>query len=181
MLQGQTYDQIAARFRVTNSTVSKSVSDLARDLQTVVGVVRLDEDSTPTAHLIRAHGKDYLKALEHFVPLAKQAATTILPIITQAHIDQLVLHTARHSRCKQRDIALLLILIHTGARPNEIARLTVANYIDAAGQHRSPPWLPAGAASNGIARPLLLRDATVLYWLDAYLAWRLPWTPIRRR
>ncbi|PJC96425.1 hypothetical protein GQ37_022360 [Janthinobacterium sp. BJB1] len=153
MLQGQTYDQIAARFRVTNSTVSKSVSDLARDLQTVVGVVRLDEDSTPTAHLIRAHGKDYLKALEHFVPLAKQAATTILPIITQAHIDQLVLHTARHSRCKQRDIALLLILIHTGVRPNEIARLTVADYIDAAGLHRSPPWLPAGAASNGIAPP----------------------------
>ena len=173
MLQGQTYDEIAARFRVTKSTVSKSVTDLARDLQTVVGVVGLDEDCAPTAHVIRAHGKDYLEALEHFVPLAKQAATTSPPIITQAHVDQLVLHTARHSRCKQRDIALLLMLIHTGARPNEIAKLAVADYIDAAGQHRSPPWLPAGAASNGIARPLLLRDATVLYWLDAYLAWRL--------
>lgn len=173
MLQGQTYDQIAARFRVTKSTVSKSVSDLARDLQSVVGVVGLDENCTPTAHLIRAHGKDYLEALEHFVPLAKQATTTSPPIITQAHVDQLVLHTARHSRCKQRDIALLLMLIHTGARPNEIAKLAVADYIDASGQHRSPPWLPAGAASNGIARPLLLRDATVLYWIDAYLAWRL--------
>ena len=173
MLQGQTYDQIAARFRVTKSTVSKSVTDLARELQSIVGVVGIDEDSAPTAHAIRAHGKDYLEALEHFVPLAKPAATTSLPIITQAHIDQLVLHTARHSRCKQRDIALLLMLIHTGARPNEIARLTVADYIDAAGRLRSPSWLPANAASNGIARPLLLYDATVLYWLDAYLAWRI--------
>ncbi|WP_139248307.1 site-specific integrase [Janthinobacterium lividum] len=172
MLQGQTYDQIAARFRVTKSTVSKSVTDLARDLQSIVGVVGIDEDSAPTAHVIRAHGKDYLEALEHFVPLAKHAATTSLPIITQAHIDQLVLHTARHSRCKQRDIALLLMLIHTGARPNEIARITIADYIDASGQHRSPVWLPAGAATNGVRRPLLL-DATVLYWLDAYLAWRV--------
>lgn len=45
MLQGQTYDQIAVRFRVTKSTISKSVTDLARDLQTVVGVVGIDEDS----------------------------------------------------------------------------------------------------------------------------------------
>lgn len=173
MLQGQTYDQIAARFRVTKSTVSKSVSDLARDLQLVVGVVGLDEDSAPTAHIIRAHGKDYLEALEHFVPLAKPAGTTSPSILTEMHIDQLVLHTARHSRCKQRDIALLLMLVFTGARPNEIARMTVADYIDASGQRRSPPWLPAHAASNGIARPLLLRDATALYWLDAYLAWRV--------
>ena len=173
MLQGQTYDQIAARFRVTKSTVSKSVSDLARDLQLVVGVVGLDEDSAPTAHIIRAHGKDYLEALEHFVPLPKHAGTTSPPIITHTHIDQLVVHTARHSRCKQRDIALLLMLIHTGARPNEIARMTITDYIDASGRRRSPPWLPAHAASNCIARPLLLCDATALYWLDAYLAWRV--------
>jgi integrase len=173
MLQGQTYDRIAEQFRVTKSTVSKSVTDLARDLQSVVGVIGIDEDSAPTAHVIRAHAQDYLEALEHFVPLAKPAGTTSPSILSEMHIDQLVLHTARHSRCKQRDIALLLMLIHTGARPNEIARLTVADYIDAAGEHRSPPRLPAGAASNGIARPLLLRDATVLYWLDAYLAWRV--------
>lgn len=73
MLQGQTYDQIAARFRVTKSTVSKSVADLARDLQSVVGVIGIDEDSAPTAHVIRAHAQDYLEALEHFVPLAKPA------------------------------------------------------------------------------------------------------------
>ncbi|WP_215409668.1 hypothetical protein [Janthinobacterium sp. JC611] len=173
MLQGQTYDQIAARFRVTKSTVSKSVADLARDLQSVVGVIGIDEDSAPTAQVIRAHGKDYLEALEHFVPLAKPSATTSPPIIAHTQIEQLVLHTARHSRCKQRDIALLLMLIHTGARPNEIARMTVADYIDAPGRCRSPPWLPAHAASNGIARPLLLCDATALYWLDAYLAWRV--------
>jgi len=65
------------------------------------------------------------------------------------------------------------MLIHTGARPNEIARMSVADYIDVSGKLRSPPWLPAHAASNGIARPLLLRDATALYWLDAYLAWRV--------
>ena len=173
MLQGQTYDQIAARFRVTKSTVSKSVADLARELQSVVGVIGIDEDSAPTAHVIRAHAEDYLEALEHFVPLVKPAGTTSPAIITRPHIEQLVLHTARHSRCKQRDIALLLMLVHTGARPNEIARMTVADYIDASGQRRSPPWLPAHAASNGIARPLLLRDTTALYWLDAYLAWRV--------
>ncbi|QDG70149.1 hypothetical protein [Janthinobacterium tructae] len=173
MLQGQTYDRIAEQFRVTKSTVSKSVTDLARDLQSVVGVIGIDEDSAPTAHVIRAHAQDYLEALEHFVPLAKPAATTSPPIIAHTHIERLVLHTARHSRCKQRDIALLLMLIHTGARPNEIARMTVADYIDASGQRRSPLYLPAHAAANGIARPLLLRDATALYWLDAYLAWRL--------
>lgn len=173
MLQGQTYDRIAEQFRVTKSTVSKSVTDLARDLQSVVGVIGIDEDSAPTAHVIRAHAQDYLEALEHFVPLAKPAGTTSPSILSEMHIDQLVLHTARHSRCKQRDIALLLMLIHTGARPNEIARMTVADYIDALGRRRSPLYLPAHAAANGIARPLLLRDATALYWLDAYLAWRL--------
>ena len=173
MLQGQTYDQIAKRFHVTKSTVSKSIADLARDLQSVVGVVGIDEDSAPTAHVIRAHGKDYLEALEHFVPLASGAAATAPPVMTSAHIDQLVLYVARRSRFKQRDIALVLMLVHTGARPNEIARMSVADVIDASGQRRSPPWLPAHAASNGVKRPLLLHDATVLYWLDAYLAWRL--------
>lgn len=69
------------------------------------------------------------------MPLAKHAAATSPPIITRRHIDQLVLHTARHSRCKQRDIALFLMLVHTGARPNEIARMAIADDIDASGQH----------------------------------------------
>lgn len=124
MLQGQTYDQIAEQFRVTKSTVSKSVADLARDLQSVVGVIGIDEDSAPTAHVIRAHGKDYLEALEHFVPLANPAGTTSPSILTERHIDQLVLHTARHSRCKQRDIALLLMLIW---RTMLDARIALAN------------------------------------------------------
>ncbi|KAB8051130.1 hypothetical protein GCN74_26725 [Janthinobacterium sp. FT14W] len=88
MLQGQTYDQIAARFRVTKSTVSKSVADLARDLQSVVGVIGIDEDSAPTAHVIRAHAKDYLEALEHFVPLAKPAGTSSLLRFRRTRIDK---------------------------------------------------------------------------------------------
>jgi len=95
MLQGRTYDQIAARFRVTKSTVSKSLADLARDLQSVVGVIGIDEDSAPTAHVIRAHAKDYLEALEHFVPLAKPAGTTSPAIITRTNID-----LNRHDHCR---------------------------------------------------------------------------------
>ena len=60
ILGGKTYVAIGQECGLSRSAVEQRVKALARDLQTVVGVVQVDEDDVPTARGMRARKDNYL-------------------------------------------------------------------------------------------------------------------------
>jgi integrase len=84
-------------------------------------------------------------------------------------MERAVAMTRQRSRCRNRDLALLLVLFSTGARPLEIARLEVRDYLAKDGSVREESMLPAQAAINGKERPLFFVSPKVIAAVDAYL------------
>lgn len=169
---GIAYDQIAAAHGVTKSTVSVRVRRLAHALQQIVGVLEVDEEASPTASLLRNHRHAYLEALEHFRPAAAPLLQHVQATLAPAQIGMLLKKIDRHSHSPLRDKALVHVLFSTGAKPLEIAQLTVQDYLDAAGQVRRVSVLRAEIAANGADRPLLFDCGETISAIDAYLAER---------
>lgn len=71
------------------------------------------------------------------------------------------------------DLALYYMLFATGARPLEIARLEVQDYLDAAGGVRRVSAIRAEVAITSRARPLHFQSARLDDAMDAYLAERI--------
>lgn len=168
LLAGSTYDAIGIRHGVTKSAVGLRILHLAAELQAVVGVIGVDEDESPSAHLLRRHRSAYLEALDHYVPQAR--ATRSAPELFDD--DRLACHAERirrHSHYPLRDAALFLTLFATGARPVEVARLAILDYLEPRGTVRSDSVLRADIASNGHARPLRFRNRAAIDAIDAYL------------
>jgi integrase len=72
-----------------------------------------------------------------------------------------------------RDVALLLVFYGTGLTPNEVAKLTVSDYLGANGQVRAEALLRAEISFNGKPRPLLWASRKICAATDDYLAHRL--------
>lgn len=123
MVAGASCDDVAKQYGLSKSAVSQRIRLLASTLQQIVGVVGVDEDASPTARLIREHGESYLEALGHFVPEAAVPPSEGDHQAVTAHLNYLVQKIQRHSRCVQRDAALLLTLFSTAAKPLEIAQM----------------------------------------------------------
>lgn len=172
MVAGASCEQIAADFGLTKSAVSQKTRMLANDLQQIVGVVGVDEDESPTAALIRQNGEAYLEALEHFVPAAASNWRGQVIELMCRRLDQHIAKLACHSRCVERDAALLLVLFSTAAKPLEIAQLEVRDYVDETGEVRRHSILRADIAVNGKERPLLFCDTQLTAAIDAYLVRR---------
>ncbi|GAB2856138.1 hypothetical protein GCM10027277_25930 [Pseudoduganella ginsengisoli] len=170
---GIRYDHIAAAHGVTKSTVSNRVRRLALALQQVVGVLEVDEDTSPSASLLRNHQDAYLEALEHFRPGAVPAHFEPPQTLTSAQVELLLGKIHQHSHAPLRDKALLLVLLSTGAKPLEIAQLTVQDYMDATGHVRNHSILRAEIATNHADRPLQFNCPDTVAAIDAYLAERL--------
>jgi hypothetical protein len=123
ILEGKTYVAVGQESGVSRSAVEQRVKALARDLQTVVGVEWVDEDEVPTVKRMRARKNNYLEALAHYRPQRVVSAGKGSRALTGEHIEHAVAMTRLHSNCRNRDVALLLILFATAAKPLEIARL----------------------------------------------------------
>jgi len=186
MLDGKTYLDIARESGLSRSAVEQRVKALARDLQRVVGVERVDEDEMPTTKGMRARRDNYLEALEHYRPQRAVNVGKVSRVLTGEDIEHAVAMTRQHSHCPNRDVALLLVLFATAAKPLEIARLQVRDYLTEDGSVREASVLRAEAAINGKERPLFFASSKVVAAVDAYLEERLrrgqgtkPWTKYR--
>lgn len=172
MVGGASCEQIATDFGLTKSAVSQKIRVLANDLQQIVGVVGVEEDESPTASLIREHGEAYLEALEHFVPAAASIWRNQVIALANCRLEQHLAKITRHSRCPERDTALLLVLFSTAAKPLEIAQLEVRDYLNASGDVRKSSTIRADIAVNGVSRPLHFSDPQLTAAIDAYLSKR---------
>lgn len=173
ILDGKTYTAVARESGLSRSAVEQRVKALARDLQTVVGVEWVDEDEVPTVKGMRARRDNYLEALEHYRPQRVVNAGQRLRALTNEDIERAVAMTRQHSHCRTRDVALLLVLFATAAKPLEIARLAVSDYLNADGSVRESSVLRAEVAINGKDRPLFFASTKVVAAVDAYLEERV--------
>jgi hypothetical protein len=172
LIAGASCERIAEDHGITKSAVSQRVRALANDLQQIVGVMDVDENESPTAALIRHHGDAYLEALEHFVPDAASTWRGQVIELATCRLAQHLTKIARHSRCVERDSALLLILFSTAAKPLEIAQLEVRDYLNEFGAVRQQSNMRADIAVNGKERPLLFCDPALIAAIDTYLVLR---------
>jgi integrase len=173
VLDGKTYRAVAQESGLTPSAVERRVSALARDLQKVVGVACVDEDEKPTVKGMQARRDDYLEALEHYQPQRVIDAGKGSRALTNQDIEHAVAMIWRHSNCMNRDVALLLVLFATAAKPLEIARLEVGDYLAEDGSVREESVMRAEAAINGKPRPLFFASTKVVAAVNAYLEERV--------
>jgi site-specific recombinase XerD len=173
ILDGKTYVAVAREFELSRSAVEQRVKALARDLQRVVGVECVDEDEVPTVKGLRARKDNYLEALEHYRPQRVVNAGKASRALTRQDIEHAIAVTRQHSNCRNRDVALLLVLFATAAKPLEIARFEVRDYLNADGAVREESVMRAAVAINGKERPLFFASTKVVAAVDAYLEERL--------
>jgi integrase len=169
ILDGKTYVAVAQESGLSRSAVEQRVKALARDLQTVVGVEWVDEDEVATVRAMRTRKDNYLEALEHYHPQRAVNARKGPRVLTDQDIERAVAVIQQHSNCRKRDTALLLVLFSTAAKPLEIARLVVSDYLTEVGLVREESVMRADAAINGRERPLFFASTKVVAAVDAYL------------
>jgi integrase len=138
-----------------------------------VGVEGVDEDEVPAVKGMRARRDHYLEALEHYRPQPFPTPGKRSRALTREDIERAVAVTRLHSSCRNRDVALLLVLFATAAKPLEIARLEVRDYLTEDGSVREESVMRAEAAINGKERPLFFASTNVVAAVDAYLQERV--------
>jgi len=172
VIAGKTYDAVAAEHGVTRTAIERRIKALALRLSREVGIDGINDEGVAFVQRLRSCRSAILAALERYAPQASQERRTGR-LLTDDDIRLCVQRTRSRSSCPCRDVALLYVLLTTGARPLEIARLEVRDYLDADGSVREASVVRAEAAVNRKARPLFFASEKARDAIDAYLADRV--------
>jgi integrase len=172
VLEGVTYECVAERHGVTRTAVERRVKAIAVQLCQTVGVEGLSADGAGYVQRLRQHREGIVAALTNFNPKAKADRPT--PRILSA--DEIVVAARRVGARSDRphhDVSLFYILFATGARPLEVARLEVRDYLTEGGEVRRTSAIRAEVAINGKSRPLFFTSTRLNDSLALYLTERL--------
>lgn len=172
VVNGDTYEEVATRFSRSRTAVERRIKTLAAQLTKVVGIEGLSEEGTAFVRRLRNHRDAILAALEVFDPSAEEEAREAR-ILSSEEISQAVLRIKGRSNRPWHDIALFYLLFATGARPLEIARLEIRDYLDAQGAIRRKSLMRAEVAINSRSRSLYFSSARLDEALANYLQERL--------
>ena len=172
VIDGRTYESVAADFGITRTAVERRVKVVAVRLCREVGIEGMNDGATAFVRRLRERREAVLHALEHFEPAAGHAPKGDRVVSTE-EIARAVLRIRGRSAQPARDVALFYTLFVTGARPLEIARVRVGDYLLADGAVRRESELPATASISGKSRPLYFASRKLDDALDAYLAERV--------
>lgn len=156
VLDGAAYDAMAALHGVSRTAVERRSRAVGAAF---VRRLRLHRDALQTA----------LDGLQP--PGADRAMGT--PILSEPEIAAGAVRIRGRSQHLLGDLALCYMLFAIGARPLEIARLEVRDYLDAAGSVRRVPVLREEAAITSWARPLYFHSTRLNEAMNAYLADRV--------
>jgi integrase len=136
-----------------------------------VGIAGLHDGSAAFIRRLRDARGEILEALESLVP-TEQVPSRRDRVLDDDEIALAASRIRRRSSQAVRDVALFYMLFATGLRPLEIARLRVADYLEADGSVRKHSVLPADASITGRARPLFFASARLTEVMDECLAER---------
>jgi integrase len=170
---GLTYREVGRDFGVGHSTVERHVKALVSLVAFSTPIAGVPQVDMASLGQLRMHAREVMAAVRS----AMMADQTVPP----AELDETQLlagmrRIRRLSDNPTRDIALLLTLLCTGAKPLEIARLQVEDYLCADGTVRRQSRLKAGTAIPGRERVIFFESERACDAVDAYLQER-----VRRR
>ena len=174
VLNDQTYEAVAALHGITRTAVERRIKSVARRLAAIACIEGLNEDGAAFVRRLRIHRLAVLTALDTFDPLDASA----VPAQTDTHIllEEQITTGAQRIRTRSHqpleDLALYYMLFATAARPLEIARLEVRDYLDADGKVRRTSEIREEVAITGRSRPLYFRSARLDEAMAGYLAER---------
>lgn len=172
VLDGDTYEQVAHRAGITRTAVERRIKAMAMQLSQRVGIEGLNRDAASFVHRLRQHREAILAALDSFEPTAPYGPRAVR-VVSDEEIAQAAVRIKGRSSRPWHDQALFFLLFATGARPLEIARLEVRDYLNPDGSVRVASEMRAEAAITGRARPLYFTSTRLVSVLDHYLRERL--------
>ena len=172
VIGGETYEGVAAKCGKSRTAVERRIKAVAVQLSKVVGIQGLNEDGAAYVRRLRLHRDAILIALESFDPRAPGVRREVR-ILTSHEIAQAVQRIKGRSVRPWHDVALFYMLFATGARPLEVARMEVRDYLDAEGGVRKESEIRAKVAITGKSRPLHFSSTKLDQVLALYLEERL--------
>lgn len=172
VIGGETYEVVAARFGKSRTAIERRIKAIAIQLSKTVGIQGLNDEGAAFVRRLRLHQDAILIALESFKP-----STAFGPrhtrIVSNEEIAQAAQRIKGRSSRPWHDLALFYMLFATGARPLEIARLVVRDYLDENGRVRQESEMRAEVAITGKTRPLHFSSNRLNEVLALYLQERL--------
>jgi integrase len=172
VIDGETYDAVAARFGVTRTAVECRIKRTASQLIKTVGIDGLNDRGVLFARRLRKRRDAVMTALADFEP-PRPYGPRQPRVASREEIDLALRRIERRSSRPWRDQALFYLLFATGARPLEIARLEVRDYLLADGSVNRDSTMRAEIAIGGKARPLYFASQKLDRLLALYLEERL--------
>lgn len=172
VLCGETYDAVAAKFSKSRTAVERRIKAIAAEVSRMGRIEGLNEDGAAFVRRLRLHRDAILVALESFKPVALFGPRPAR-IVSREELNQAAQRIKGRSSRPWHDLALFYMLFATGARPLEIARLEVRDYLDADGNVRTESQMRADAAITGKPRPLHFSSTRLDEVLTLYLHERL--------
>jgi integrase len=170
VLDGHTYAVVGKAHGLGKTAVEKRTKTLVERLVATVGVEGMNSETVLTADRLRAFKAPIIAAMARFDP---QLSYTPRPPMPLEALSRAVAITRARSSNPNRDVALLFVLFSTGAKPIEIARLEVRDYLNRDGSVREESVMRAEAAVNGLERPLYFRSSRARQAIDNYLGERV--------
>lgn len=175
VLTGDTYDEVARRHGTTRTSVERRIKALAIRIARRVAIDGLNEDGAAFVRRLRAHREALLDALETLADdeLAIAPEPRSVRILTVEEISAGARRVGARSPHPSEDLALYYLLLATGARPLEIARLQVLDYLEFTGAVIATSVMRAEVTITGRARPLHFHSSRLNGAIDEYLAMRV--------
>ena len=160
------YEAAGRPYGVGRSTVERNVKVLIALAAQERAIAGLDRDGWESLSRLRQCAAAVMEVVRAYAPQQGDKST---PQLTSEDLAQGAGRIRARSHNANRDVALMYLLFCTGAKPIELARLRVRDYLEADGSTREKSVLPAHAAIGGKERPLYFASARLRQAVDAYL------------
>lgn len=160
------YAEVARSHGVARSSVQRSLRALVERVSEAGELPVHDPVFMMSIAGIRAHGQAVLDAagkLKECSPYERQAS------ITPRELQEAAARLRARSDNGNRDVALLYLVFSTGARPLEVARLRVRDYLAADGTSRRVSAMPDTTGGSSAGRPVYFTASRLQEAIDAYL------------
>jgi integrase len=173
VLTGKTFSDVGYDHALTGNAVSQRIKRLALRLCTSGFLMDIKPEALNFVNKLREYREQIEAALYRIesgdLLFQKPQTKATLSLSEIAG----VLHRASlRSIAPLRDVALVHIALMTGAKPVEVARMRISDYLNRDGSVRNVSVMRANIAYNQRERPLLFQNANSVSAIDAYLAQR---------
>ena len=166
---GTSYGEAGAPYGLGRSSVERTIKALVLQVARERGIPALDEDALTSLTRLRQFRESVLRAVRGYTP---GDATPKRMSLGPEEIAIGASRVRRRSDNANRDVALMFVLFCTGAKPIEIARLEVRDYLNRDGSVRERSEMRPEAAVNRRSRPLFFTSSRARAAVDAYLTER---------